>query len=161
LQRNRKLVNLNEAKSVVIVYTVINQDLFRKIKTLVKELTTRNRQVMALGFVNRNSIPNYCVAANSGYYFDIRDLNWYGAPKNNYIKEVIKKEFDILIDLTMEDEFVTQFISGLSRSKFKVARYSKKHELHYDLMISLQNNSNVDELIDQVVHYLLVLKEKT
>jgi len=160
MQRNRKLINLNEARTVVIVYDVINQDLFRKIKTLVRELSTRDRQVMALGFVNRNSIPNYCVAANSGYYFDLRDLNWFGAPKNDYIKEFIKKEFDILIDLTMDDIFVTRYISGLSRSKFKVGRYNPGKEPFYDLMIDLKKNSNIDEFIEHAIHYLLVLKAR-
>ncbi|MBN2174605.1 MAG: hypothetical protein JW731_10760 [Bacteroidales bacterium] len=160
LTRNKRLINLNDAKSVVIVYNVINQDLFTQIKLLVKELTTRNRQVMALGFVNRNSIPNYCVAANSGYYFDLKDLNWFGAPKNDYIKEFIKKEFDILIDLTLEDNFVTQFIAGLSRSKFKVGRYSPNHEQYYDLMIDIKKNSTIEEFIENVIHYLLVLKPR-
>ena len=129
LKRKKQLVNLNQARTICIAYNVTSQAAFRTVKTMVKELTTKQRQVMALGFINRKSIPNYCVAANSGYYFNLRDLNWYGGPKNDYIKELINKEFDILIDLTLEDVFVLQYVSGLSRSKLKVGRYSKTHEL--------------------------------
>lgn len=158
LKRNKKLVNLNEAKAVGIVYNVTNQEIFRKVKLLIKDLTTTKRQVMAVGFVNKKSIPNYCVAAYSGYYFDQKDLNWFGGPKNDYIKEFINKEWDILIDLTMEDVFAIQFISGLSKSRFKVGRYSESHKKYYDLMIKVNNSLSIDAFIEQILHYLLILK---
>lgn len=160
LRRRKQLVNLNQAKTICIAYNVTSQAAFRTVKTMVKELTTKQRQVMALGFINRKSIPNYCVAANSGYYFNQRDLNWYGGPKNDYIKELINKEFDILIDLTLEDVFVLQYVTGLSRSKLKVGRYSKTHENYFDLMISLKKTATLEEFIDHVLHYLIILKSK-
>lgn len=160
VRRKKQLVNLNQAKNICITYNVTGQEAFRTVKTLVKELTTKQRQVMALGFINRKSIPNYCVAANSGYYFNLRDLNWYGGPKNDYIKELINKEFDILIDLTLEDVFVLEYVSGLSRSKLKVGRYSKTHEHYLDLMISLKRTATLEDFIDHVLHYLLILKSK-
>lgn len=160
LSRNKQLVNLNEARTICITYNVTSQEVFRTIKTIVKELTTKQRQVMALGFINRKSIPNYCVAANSGYYFNQRDLNWYGGPKNDYVKELINKEFDILIDLTLEDVFVLQYIVGLSRSKLKVGRYSKTHEDYFDLMINLKKTDTLEDFIDHIMHYLIILKSK-
>ena len=160
VRRNKQLVNLNQAKTICIAYNVTSQAAFRTVKTMVKELTTKQRQVMALGFINRKSIPNYCVAANSGYYFNLRDLNWYGGPKNDYIKELINKEFDILIDLTLEDVFVLQYVSGLSRSKLKVGRYSKTHENYFDLMINLKKTATLEDFIDHVLHYLIILKSK-
>lgn len=159
LRRDKRVINLNEAKTVGIVYNVSDQKVFNTIKILVKELTTQKRQVMAIGFVNRKSIPNYCIAANSGYYFNQRDINWFGGPKNDYIKEFINKEFDILIDLNVDDEYVLRHISGLSRSKFKVGSYSKIHEKYFDLMIDF-NSSKIEEFIEQVLYYLLVLNRK-
>lgn len=160
LKRNKRVINLDEAKTVGIVYNVSDQKVFKTIKILVKELTTQKRQVMAMGFVNRNSIPNYCIAANSGYYFNQRDLNWYGGPKNDYVKEFINKEFDILIDLNMDDEYVLRYISGLSRSKFKVGSYSKTHEKYFDMMIDFISASKIEEFIEQVLYYLLMLNRK-
>lgn len=160
LKRNKRVINLNEAKAVGIVYNVSDQRVFNTIKGLVKELTTQKRQVMAIGYVDRNSIPNYCIAANSGYYFNQRDLNWYGGPKNDYIKEFINKEFDILIDLNLYDEYALRYISGLSRSKFKVGSYSKTHEKYFDMMIDFKSVSKIEEFIEQVLYYLLVLNRK-
>ncbi len=160
VSRSKKLINLNEAKTIAIVYNVTSQTAFRTVKTMVKDLTTKQRQVMALGFINRKSIPNYCVAANSGYYFNLRDLNWYGGPKNDYLKEFIRKEFDILIDLTMEDVFILKYITRLSRSKLKVGKYSKLHEKYFDLMIKVDKSASMEDLIEHILHYLLILKKK-
>ncbi len=160
LERDKKFVSFSDARNVGIVYLVSNQGIFNKVKLLIRKLNSPYRQVMALGFVDRDSIPDYCVAANSGYYFDKKDLNWYGAPKNNYIKEFINKEFDIIIDLTLEEVYVLQYIVALSKSKLKVGRFSKSTEKYYDLMIKNDNNTLSDEYIDQILHYLDILKSK-
>jgi hypothetical protein len=160
LERDKKLVSFSDARNIGIVYLVSNQGVFNKVKLLIRKLNSPYRQVMALGFVNRDSIPDYCVAANSGYYFDKKDLNWYGAPNNDYIKEFINKEFDIIIDLTLEDVYVLQYIVALSKSKLKVGRFSKSMEKYYDLMIKNNNNTLSDEYIDQILYYLDILKSK-
>ncbi len=160
LKRNKKLINLAEAKSIGIVYFVTNEAAFNTVKALVKELTTRQRQVMAIGFINRKSIPNYCIAANAGYYFNKKELNWYGAPKNDYIKEFINTEFDILIDLTLEDNYVLRYISGLSKSRLKVGKHNPFAELYLDILLDMKQPLTMEALIEQVLHYLLVLKGK-
>ncbi len=160
LERDKKLVSFSDARNVGIVYLVSNQGIFNKVKLLIRKLNSPYRQVMALGFVDRDSIPDYCVAANSGYYFDKKDLNWYGAPKNDYIKEFIDKEFDIIIDLTLEEVYALQYIVALSKSKLKVGRFSKSMEKYYDLMIKNNNDILSDEYIDQILYYLDILKSK-
>ena len=160
LERDKKLTNLSDSRTIGIVYLVSNQTVFNKVKLLIRKLNSPYRQVMALGYVDRDSIPDYCVAANSGYYFDRKDLNWYGAPGNDYIKEFINKEFDIIIDLTLEDVYVLQYIVALSKSKLKVGRFSKSMQKYYDLMIKNDQKALSDEYIDQILHYLNILKSK-
>jgi hypothetical protein len=158
LTRDKKLVNLHSARTIGIIYNVNSQTTFQIVKTLVKELTSRQRQVVALGFVNRKSIPNYCIAANSGYHFNLKDLNWFGAPNNDYIREFINKEFDILIDLSLDDLFVFKYISGLSRSKFKVGLHSDAHLDCFDLMIKMDQTASLESFIEQIIHYLVIFK---
>jgi len=160
LERDKKLVNLSEARHVGIVYLVSNQSVFNKVKILIRKLNSPYRQVIALGFVNGDAIPDYCITANTGYYFDNKDLNWFGAPKNDYIKKFINKEFDIIIDLTVEDIFVLRYIIALSRSKLKVGRFSKSMQKYYDLMIKNDRKTLSNEYIDQILHYLNILKSK-
>jgi hypothetical protein len=156
--RNKKLVNLDEAVQIGIVYKVNSEKVFNAIKDLTKALTSTKKQVLAIGFVDRNDIPNYCVAANAGYYFSRKDLNWYGGPKADYIRTFIEKEFDILIDLTLENVYINRYITGLSRSKFKVGPELEFNQPALDMMIKMDKNAMEEEYILQILHYLRMFK---
>ncbi|MCB2219194.1 MAG: hypothetical protein KQI35_02280 [Bacteroidetes bacterium] len=156
--RHKKLVNLDEAVQIGIVYKVNSEKVFNAIKDLTKALTSTKKQVLAIGFVDRNDIPNYCVAANAGYYFSRKDLNWYGGPKNDYIKTFIDKEFDILIDLTLENVYINRYITGLSKSKFKVGPELEFTQPALDMMIKMDKDAMEEEYILQILHYLRMFK---
>lgn len=156
--RRKTLVNLDEAKQIGIVYKVTSQREFNAVKDLTKALTTTNKQVLAIGFVDRNEIPNYCVAANAGFYFSRKDINWFGGPKSDYIKTFIEKEFDILIDLTLEDIYINRYITSLSKSKFKVGPELGFNQLALDMMIKMDKNTREEEYILQILHYLKMFR---
>ena len=158
VSRHKSLVNLDEAKNIGIVYKVNSEREFNAVKDLTKALTTTKKQVLAIGFVDRNEIPNYCVAANAGFYFSRKDINWFGGPKSDYIKTFINKEFDILIDLTLENVFINRYISSLSRSRFKVGPELGFNQDFLDMMIKMDNNTREEEYILQILHYLRMFK---
>jgi hypothetical protein len=160
LQREKKVVNLMEAESIGLVYKVTNEGLFTAVKKLIKDLTTEKRQVMALGFVDDLSIPDYCVAAYSGYYFNRKDLNWYKAPKSDYITAFINKEYDILIDLSTSNDYILKYIIAMSRARFKVGRQRKGMEPFYDLMMRMKRSAHYEEYIGHALHYLTLLKSR-
>ena len=115
---------------------------------------------MALGFVDDLTIPDYCVVAYSGYYFNRKDLNWYKLPKSDYINTFINKEYDILIDLSTSNDLILQYIIGLSKAKFKVGRQRRGFEKYFDLMIRIKKRVPMRDFADQAIHYLTVLKSK-
>jgi len=160
LRRDKKVVNLLEAQTIGLVYKVNDEKLFNAVKRLIKDLTSDKRQVMALGFVDDITIPDYCVVAYSGYYFNRKDLNWYKLPKSDYINTFINKEYDILIDLSTSNDLILQYIIGLSRAKFKVGRQRRGFTKYYDLMIRMKRKAPMTDFAEQAIHYLTVLKSK-
>lgn len=158
ITRDKAVVNLLEAKSIGLVYKVTDEKLFNAVKRLIKDLTNDKRQVMALGFVDDDTIPDYCVAAFSGYYFNRKALNWYKAPRSDYIIAFINKEYDILIDLSTSNDYILKYIVALSRAKFKVGRQRRGFEKYYDLMLRMKRSASLNEFVDNAVHYLTVLK---
>jgi len=160
VMRNKRLVNLDEAQTICIVYKVNTQKDFNLIKDLTKALTSGKKNVLALGFVNRDEIPNYCIAANAGYYFTRKDLNWYGIPRTDYLKGLINKEFDILIDFSLDDTFINRYITSLSVSCFKVGLHTEYNQAHLDMMIRMDDSSELDEFILQTLNYLRMFKSK-
>ena len=159
-KRAKTLVNLLDARSIGLVYKVKDEKQFNEVKKLIKELTSEKRQVMALGFVDDLAIPDYCVAAYSGYYFNRKALNWYGAPKSDYIKTFIQKDYDILIDLSTSYDYILKYIIALSPARFKVGRQKNGFEKFFDLMIRMKKNDPMGEFVIQALHYLTVLKSK-
>jgi len=160
LRRDKGVVNLLEARSIGLVYKVTDEKLFNTTKKLIKDLTSDERQVMAIGFVDDLVIPDFCVAAYSGYYFNRKALNWYKGPKSDYIDTFINKEYDILIDLSTSHDLIVKYIVGLSKAKFKVGRQRRGFEKYLDLMIRMKRRAPLSEFIDSAIHYLTVLKTK-
>jgi hypothetical protein len=158
--RRREMVNLSLAENMGIVCKIRNESEFKKLNALVKEMSNNKRKVLLLGFVDEPSIPDYCVVAGPGYYFSQQDLNRLKIPKNDYILKFIDKEMDILMDLTRNDEFTTNYIIALSKAKLKVGQQSDTKEPFLDIMIKMDNKSSLDEFILQVLHYLTVFKNK-
>jgi hypothetical protein len=154
------VVNLLEARSIGLVYKVTDEQFFNAVKRLIKDLSNDKRQVLALGFVDDDTIPDYCVAAYSGYYFNRKALNWYNAPRPDYIQTFIKKEYDILIDLSTSKDYTLKYIIALSRARFKVGRQRLGFSNHYDLMLRMKKSASYREFIEQAIHYLTVLKSK-
>lgn len=160
LDRHRMVINLEEAVTICILYKVTSEKLFNSIRDLTKVLTAERKQVLAFGYVDRKEIPNYCVAANAGYYFCQKDLNWFGGPKSDYLKKFIDKEFDLLIDLTLEDVFINRYLATLSRSKFKVGKHSDLNLQHLDMVIKMDKKAREEDYILQILHYLKTLRRK-
>ena len=158
--RDRRVINIEEAESIVIIYDVTNEKRFSEVRKLQHQLTTSKRKVMVLGYIDNKTIPTYCVEANAGYYFNRKSANWYVFPKADYLKQFILKPFDILIDLTTEGHFITKYLSGLSISKFKTGQYNASNQQYLDLMIESDPDASFSEFILQTLHYLKIIKSK-
>jgi hypothetical protein len=56
-------------------------------------------------------------------------------PHGNVVQNFIAEEYDILIDLTLHDEYPLQFIMAKSQARFKVGRLNNKSAHFLDMMI--------------------------
>ena len=153
-------MNLSYARTVGIVFKVTDEKNYRKLKDFTRQISTPQRKVLIIGFVDKKGIPAWCVEPNSGFFFDRQSINWWKGPKNDYLVKFIDKEFDLLLDLTLADDFITRYLVGLSRSKFKAGLRDKKRESYLDLMIELKSNVPLEDLTTQLIHYLTLLKSK-
>jgi hypothetical protein len=76
-------------------------------------------------------------------------LNWYFKPEEYSVKEFVKKQFDILIDLNLEEHLAVRFVLAESASKFKTGRYCFIEPNYYDLMISLPEDTKVVDGVEE------------
>ena len=158
LTRNTSFQNYSTAKKVGVIFNATQQDTYDLARKYIKDLTNRNIKVSALGFVNSKEVLDFYKKSSSFDFFSRKNLNWYSKPNNPNTQEFINEEFDILIDLSIVEDFPIQYIVGLSKAQFKVGCV-KENENFYDFMIQLNEQKELSYFIEQLEHYLGMIKK--
>jgi len=150
--------NLENAKGVGIIYNATKHEDFNIIKEFVGRLKTNIPLVKALGFVNQKELSDFHIQPLEFSFFCHNDLNWYFKPNEDSVKEFVQHEFDILIDLNLEENLSVRFVLAESAALFKTGRFCTIEPNYYDLMIQMPEPKIIDEeevepnLIEQLIH---------
>ena len=90
------------------------------------------------------------------------DLNFAYRPVSQEANAFIGTRFDILIDMNFKKLLPLRYISSLSNAGLKVGLFdSENGNAPFDLMMDLKNPVNVEEYLNQVIHYLEMIKSGT
>jgi hypothetical protein len=100
---------------------------------------------------------NPAAEANS---LTIADLNWWGIPKPDKVGDFIEIEFDLLLNIALEPNFAIDYVTALSKSKFKIGS-SPNDENHFDLNIKIGENQDAMYLAKQQIFYLAQLNKNS
>lgn len=157
-ERRCKMTNLDDAKRIGILYSLDDVPDYDRVSEFVSKLQGDHKEVKALGFVKNKNLVQRFLPKLSYDFFSKRDLTWFYKPIHSQVKDFIEKEFDLLIDLSLQDQFPLKYISGLSRALCRVGKYSEENTDYYDLMIDLKPTTTSEEYLGQVQHYLTVIK---
>ena len=151
--RRRKVFNFKTAQKIGIVFDATNPNHFNAVYGFYKELLGERKEVFMLGFVDSNEVPEKYLFKKNLFIFTRKDVNWVYKPKNTDAIRFINKEFDILIDLTLEYYFILDYIISLSLARFKVGRFHDERA-DYDMMIHMKDGLTIEYFVNQVKHYL-------
>jgi len=160
IQRFRKIVNLNDAKTLGLIYILKDEQTYNHITRFIKLLQDKQINVKAIGYFDGNIRPIYAIEKLSIDYYDRKDINWFCKPKSNYVSDFCKTDFDILIDLSLTDIFQTKYIAAFSKAKFKVGKDGEYNKTIFDLMIDINSKTTLDEFITLIIHYLSIINKK-
>lgn len=154
--------NLATAAKVGILYWAKDEITHQQVRNYVKKVKDELgiNKIMALGFVEEKAIPNHMSPKLNFDAFCLKDLNWYRIPGGNTVNNFITEEYEVLIDLTLEDILPIQYILAKSRARFKVGRYSEANKHFLDMMIDMAGSQSLPQLITQVDHYLLMINRE-
>ncbi len=82
-----------------------------------------------------------------------KDLNWLGLPKSGIIDSFIQTDFDLLFNVALEQNLVLDYVTALSRAKFKIG-WSEKTDHFFDLNINISANPDALYLAKQQIFYI-------
>ncbi len=155
--QHRRLTNLQDARHIGIIYALNDVPDYDRVSEFVSQLQREHKEVKALGFVRNKNLVSRFLPKLSYDFFSKKDVNWFYKPIHKQVKDFIEKEFDILIDLSMSDNFPLKYIAGLSNAFCRVGRFSENNTDYYDLMIDVSPAMTIDDFLGQVRHYLTII----
>ncbi len=157
--RIQKSVGFNDARSIGILYDSTNERNYDIIKKYVKELREiYKKDVLALGYYDKKELPNDRFAKLGLDFFTRKSLNWHYKPIAPIVKNFMAKDFDILIDLHTSNSIIFRYVAASTKAKFKIGKYSRLAAPFYDFMISINESVTLPQFIEQINHYLNLIK---
>jgi len=158
-KRRKVVFNLEKAKSIGILYEATTKEDIKQVKPLIDYFFGLRKDVKAFGFVNDKEYQDCHIPKLQYDFFNLKDLNWYYKPQNDYIKNFVKKEYDILINLSNSDCIPIKYLVASSIANFKVGKHEEGYDI-YDLMIKLDKKEDtMQKLMSEIARYLNIINK--
>jgi len=150
----RKITNLNDAKTIGIIYDSSNPNHDVSVTKFSETLRGKGKTVEILGFLNDKKIDH----KEDILIFNLNDVNWYGIPNSKRVDDFCNKEFDLLLCLFSEEVLPLEYIAFFSKAKYRVGAFDATKTSFYDLMIKTDIKKDMNYLIQQMIHFLNNIK---
>ncbi|MEI6059860.1 MAG: hypothetical protein WCR72_04080 [Bacteroidota bacterium] len=154
MNRKQKQINLESARTVALLYYLPDEGTYKAAESILSRLADLNLKVRVVCYTDLKLSPHYFIPKISQDIITVKDVNWRFQPQKLFVKEFINTEYDILIDLSLDDHLPLLFCAALSKAGLKVGRFQEDHQLYYDLMIHTQAGETIESFATQVIHYL-------
>jgi len=135
-KRNIQACNIQDSKSIGLLFNATHTISYEIIKDLVKQLSTPKNKIMVLGYVEGKHMIDHYLYRKGFEFFTKNQLNWYQKPISSAVDDFISQPFDILINLSLERIYPIQYIVALSKARFKAGIYTEDENV-LDFMIDI------------------------
>lgn len=150
--------NFDSAKTAGIVFSAVDNFQQNEAFKFINLLRNKKIEVKGLGFVPDKTALEETKTSEIVSYFAISDNNWYEKPKALEVKEFSEMDFDVLIDLSLEDTMPLKYIIGMSNAKLKLGQGSQNGLPLYDVTIDVGQEKSISYFIEQILHYMSVMQ---
>ena len=154
------MANYSDVKYVGILYLLQDEQTHKTVADFVAKLQGQQKQVKVIGLFNGQIQPLYYIPKLSFDLLMMKDINWVGIPKAEFVAPFLKEEFDVLFFLPQTKNVSLEYLYALSHAKLKVAADLHKTNQYSDLMFKVDEDGFLPRLINTSVHYLNVINKK-
>lgn len=168
LNRNKKLVNINSAGSIGILFELTEESVYYSIQKYFQKFQEKKIKMKALGYASNKLVTNHFLPVLSFDFFNNKQINWLYIPKAQCIQDFMDTDFDVCINIASEKVFPLKYIAGMSKARLKVGAYShempgkqyKELALIYDIMLLAEENHDQIIFLHNIHEYLTLLNPK-
>ena len=160
VRRQPILVPFQDAKNIGLLYDATLDNDYELIKQYVKDLRSYSKDVLALGYFDKKELPDTRLMKLGLDFFSRKSLNWKMKPSNAIVHSFMNKNFDILICLSLDRSIPLRYVASLTQAKFKIGKYDQSNSGIYDFMIKSEQETNLKQMIEQVNHYIKLIRNE-
>ena len=153
IQRERELLNLKYCKKILLLTSSISDHQGEEIRRMKKYLMQDGKEVVSLLSVHHDKDSDNLEDPDNKL-LKKSDLNFWFIPSSEAMAEVMEEDFDLLIDLSLADDFPVKAIFALSKAKLKAAAAISYRNEFGDVLIDIKSQPQTAYLITQLKHYL-------
>lgn len=159
-ESNAIVCNLDDAKSVGIIYNATTLEDFVLLRDFVFKLKKYIPEVKTLGYVDDKELSNFHIQPLEFSFFCRKNLNKYYKPHEDSVDDFVKNKFDILMDFNLNEQLPVRFVLAESEALFKTGRHCEIEPNYYDLMIQYNFDAEnpLANLMEQTEYYLKMIK---
>ena len=150
----RTVTNLNDAHQIGIIYHSSEPGHDKAIATFAGVLRDKGKTVDIMAYVNDKKVDHIGGIA----VFNPKAVNWYGVPVDERVSAFCLKPFDLLICAVLGENKPLEYISYMSKARYRVGPFDEGKTKFYDLMIQMGDKKNLDYLLQQMVSFLEKIK---
>ena len=150
----RSITNMDDAKSVGIVYDSTNPDHDIAITKFAEMLRHQGKTVDVLDYINDKKIDH----KGDIKIFNPKGVNWYGIPNDERALAFADRNFDLLICAITSENKPLEYLAYISKSKYRVGPFDEQKTQCYDLMIDIGSKKDINYLLQQMLHFLSSIK---
>ena len=165
--RDSRFVNYEKAKTILLLFESDYSEKNILIRRIIRNLTNDGKKVCAWGYIEKKEITTAILPDFS--ILNQKDTDLFRKPKVSFTNELDEMEFDLLIDLTVNEVLTLQYIA-LHANAFCKTGVVKNELKIFDFALNLDNvNNNNDEetvdvnpryIFDQIIFYLKSIQTK-
>jgi len=154
--------SIKNVKNIGIVWDASKIEEFASLSRFFQKMHESKTDVKIMGYFSGKSLPNQLTAVRYLSIIKNEELNFFYHPVSRDASTFVNNRFDVLIDINFKKLVPLQYISSLSNAGFKVGLFeSGTRHSPFDLMMDLKSPVNVEDYLNQIVHYLEMINSGT
>lgn len=115
------------------------------------------KRVKVIAYVPTREVPDYYMAQLQMDIFSKKAVNLLGVPTNEFARDFVKQQFDLLIDLSLTDHLPLYYVAGFGNATLRAGKYRPHLLSIYDFMIKAHDQMSFDDFISAMMKYLALL----
>lgn len=157
ITRERQFHNLESAQSFAVVFDATHEREYQRVSSFIRHLQNHKKTVKAIGLIQAKEKPHFIMERLSYDFITKKDLAFDMRPKNNFVRDFIREDYDVLIDFNLKLHPVLTYLTALSVAKFKIGLWSEEMKDFLDFMITNVSHDDMAAYAKELIYFLETL----